>query len=232
VGAATLTDIPSCAAGVPFLQTLPPASRAFLARSMRHRHVERGDILGLAGEPVEHLTVVAQGRLGLSLATSGGREQLLRTLGPGEFLGELALFAPATYDGDLVALKPSVVCQVPRDAVQDIVKTHPDAALRLVETLAHRLAQAERRIGDLGLHDVAQRLAGALLDAADESQVVTPGTRLRLAIPWRELAARIGTTPESLSRRLRALQETGAIRHEGGRSVVILDPERLRQLAD
>jgi CRP/FNR family transcriptional regulator len=56
--------------------------------------------------------------------------------------------------------------------------------------------------------------------------------RVRFAMPWREMAARIGTTPESLSRRLRALEVDGVIRQERARTVVILDADRLRQLAD
>jgi len=199
---------------------------------MRHRHVKRGQVLALTGDPISHLTVVAQGRLGLSQASSGGREQLIRTLGPGEFLGELALFASAAYEGDLVALAASDVCELPREAVQQALRSDPDAALRLLETLAQRLADAERRVGDLGLRDVGQRLAGVLVDAAAGGDPTADGLRVRLDGSWREIAAAIGTTPESLSRRLRALEDRGLIRAERGRSVVLLDLERLRQVAD
>jgi CRP/FNR family transcriptional regulator len=224
--------VPSCAAGVPFLRALPDEALEELGRSMRHRHVERGQPLALAGDPVEHLVVVARGRLKLAQATSGGREQVVRALGPGEFVGELALFAPAAHDGDLVALEPSEVCLVSRQAVQELLARHPDVAVRLVEALAQRLTQAERMIAALGLHDVGQRLAGELLQAAASGEPTKEGVRIRLAMPWREVAERIGTTPESLSRRLRALAEDGIIRQERARTVVILAPERLRELAE
>ena len=224
--------MPACVAGVPFLRSLPGEALADLARSMRHRHVERGQVLALTGEPIEHLIVVARGRLKLTQSTTGGREQLLRTLGPGEFLGELALFASAVHEGDLVALDPSEVCLVSRRAVQDLLGRHPDVAVRLVEALARRLTQAERTIADLGLHDVGQRLAGELLRAAASGEQAPGGTRVTLTVPWREIAARIGTTPESLSRRLRVLEAEGVIRQERARTVVILDPDRLRQLAE
>ncbi len=199
---------------------------------MRRRHVERGQLLALAGEPIQHLVVVAQGRLKLAQGMPSGHEQLLRTLGPGEFLGELALFAPAEHEGDLVALEPSDICLVSRQAVQDLMERHPDVAVRLVETLAQRLRQAERMIADLGLHDVGQRLAGELLRAAASGEQVPEGTRVRFTVPWREIAARIGTTPESLSRRLRALADEGVIRQERARTVVIVAPDRLRQFAE
>jgi CRP/FNR family transcriptional regulator len=225
-------DIPACAAGVPFLRALPDQALAELGRSMRHRHVENGQVLALAGEPIEQLVVVAKGRLKLSQTTPSGREQTVRMLGPGEFLGELALFAPARHDGELTALEPSDVCLVSRQAVQDLMQHHPEVAVRLVEALAQRLTQAERTIADLGLHDVGQRLAGELLRAAASGEPAPDGTRVRLTLPWREIAMRIGTTPESLSRRLRILAAAGVLRQERGRTVVILDPVRLRHFAD
>ena len=227
-----MTEIPSCAAGVPFLRVLPPNALEELGRSMRHRRLERGELLALAGDPIEHLVVVAQGRLKLTTSTAGGREQLLRTLGPGEFLGELALFAPSEHEGDLVAAVPSDVCLMSRLAVQELMRRHPEAAVRLVEALAHRLSRAERTIADLGLHDVGQRLAGVLLRAAASGEPTSDGTKVRLPVPWRELAAQLGTTPESLSRRLRALADEGIIRQEHARTVLILALDRLRQLAE
>ncbi|MCC7369261.1 MAG: Crp/Fnr family transcriptional regulator [Chloroflexi bacterium] len=227
-----MVDVPACAAGVPFLRALPDDALAELGRSMRHRHVASGQALALAGEPVEHLIVVAQGRLRLAQATPGGREQVLRTLGPGEFLGELALFSPVVHEGDLTAIEPSDVCLVSRQAVQDLMRQHPEVAVRLVETLARRLIQAERAIADLGLHDVGQRLAGELLREAASGGPVREGTRVRVTVPWLEIAMRIGTTPETLSRRLRALETAGIVRQERARTVVILDPVRLHELAD
>jgi CRP/FNR family transcriptional regulator len=199
---------------------------------MRHRRLERGELLALAGDPVEHLIVVARGRLKLTTSTTGGREQLLRTLDPGEFLGELALFTPSVHEGDLVTVVPSEVCLVSREAVQDLLAQHPEAAVRLVEALAQRLARAERTIADLGLHDVGQRLAGLLLRMAERGEPAPDGVKLRLPVSWREIAAELGTTPESLSRRLGVLAGEGIIRQERARTVVILAPERLRQLAE
>jgi CRP/FNR family transcriptional regulator, anaerobic regulatory protein len=227
-----VADVPACAAGVPFLRALPDDALAELGRSMHHRHVEHGQVLALAGEPIEHLVVVAQGRLRVTRATAGGREQVLRTLGPGELLGELALFTPAVHEGELTAIEPSDVCLLSRQAVQDLMRRHAEVAVRLVEALARRLTQAERTIADLGLHDVGQRLAGELLRASASGEPAGDGTRVRLPVPWREIAMRIGTTPESLSRRLRTLEAAGVLRQERARTVIILDPVRLRQLAD
>jgi CRP/FNR family transcriptional regulator len=226
-----MTDVPTCAVGVPFLRVLPPEALAELGRSMRHRHLEKGEWLAGAGDPVDYLIVVARGRLKAVRGSAGGREQVVRTLGPGELLGELGLFASAHHEGDLIATEPSEVCLLGRRAVQDLMRRYPEAAIRLVEALARRLAQAEETIADLALRDVSERLAAELLRASASGVPEREGVRVRMPIPWVEVAARLGTTPESLSRRLKTLAEQGLIRQEGARTVLILAPDRLRKLA-
>ncbi|BDG62191.1 Crp/Fnr family transcriptional regulator [Caldinitratiruptor microaerophilus] len=226
-----METIPSCAAGVPIFRVLPAAGLAELGEAMRHRRYAKGELVLAAGDPIEHLVVVARGRLNFLYTTSSGREQVVRALGPGEFLGEMALFTPVRCEGDLVAAEDTDVCLVPRQAVQSILRRHSDVAVRLVEVLAQRLAAAEQTIADLGLRDVGQRLAAELLRMAAGGTRVPDGIRLRVPVPWAEIAVRLGTTPESLSRRLKALAERGLIRQADARTVVVLDPEGLRRAA-
>lgn len=231
-----MASIPSCAAGVPIFKLLPPESLDELGRAMRHQHFVRGEMAVAAGDPVAYLIVLAHGRMKLVHTSASGREQVVRTLEPGEFLGEMGLFAPARHEGDLVALEDSDCCLVPRDAIQQILRRYPDVALRLVEALAQRLAEAEQTIAGLGLRDVGQRLAAELVRLAAEAG---PGARpgpggalaVRPDVPWAQLAVRLGTTPESLSRRLKALAEQGIISQPEPRTVLIHHLERLRRIA-
>ncbi|MDF2626223.1 MAG: cAMP-binding protein [Symbiobacteriaceae bacterium] len=224
--------IPSCAAGVPIFQVLPAAGMDELGQAMHHRHFAKGELVVAAGQPVAHLVVVAHGRLKQVHVSASGREQVVRVLGPGDFLGEMALFAPAVHEQDLVAAEESDCCLVPREAVQALMRRHPDVAVRLVESLAQRLAEAEQLIVDLGLRDVGQRLAAELLRVARGEAVGGPGARVTIDGPWSELAVRLGTTPESLSRRLKALAAQGLITQAGARTVIIHDLGRLRRLAE
>ncbi|HYF93691.1 MAG TPA: Crp/Fnr family transcriptional regulator [Symbiobacteriaceae bacterium] len=227
-----MAGIPACAAGVPIFRALPAEGMDELGQAMRHRHFARGEMVVAAGAPVAHLVVVAHGRLKQVHVSAAGREQVVRFLGPGAFLGEMALFAPAVHEHDLVAAEETDCCLVPREAIQTLMRHHPDVALRLVEALARRLAEAEELIVDLGLRDVGQRLAAELLRAASAGTKGPDGIRVKMPGPWSELAVRLGTTPESLSRRLRALEEQGLISQAGARVVVIRQPERLRRLAE
>ncbi len=229
---APMAGIPSCAAGVPIFKALPPEGLAELGETMRHRHFAKGELLAAAGEPISQMIIVAHGLLKLVHTSGSGREQVVRTIGPGEFLGEMALFSPARYEGDLIAVDETEACLVSRQAVQSILQRHPDVALSLVASLAQRLADDEQVIADLGLRDVCQRLAAELLRTAEGVTPGPDGVTVRMPVPWSELAVRLGTTPESLSRRLKALVQQGLISQAGARTVVIRAPERLRKLAE
>jgi CRP/FNR family transcriptional regulator len=232
-----------CVASVPIFRDLPHDTLMQLAAAVSQREFVRGALIASYGDPIDNLIVVARGRLRVVHASPSGREQIVREVGPGEFLGELGLVAAARYDGDVVAADDTQACMLSRDAVREAVLSSPEASMRLIESLARRLARAEQVMGDLGARDVGQRLAAELVRAArgacecsgrrESDTVVLPG-------PWAEMAARLGTTPESLSRRLRAFEDEGLISRpfpeaeadsDRARRVVIVDLERLREIA-
>lgn len=224
---------------------LPEAALARLGAAMTHRTYAKGSLIISVGETLNHLMVVARGRLNLVHVLGSGRVQVVRALMPGDFIGEMALFAPTQAEGNLVAVEDSQVCLVPRTVVQSLLADYPDTAARLVAVLAARLQAAEQLIGDLGLRDVGQRLAAELLRLAprsdeDDMASTSPGqtplpardTVLRMPVPWSELATRLGTTPESLSRRLRDFAAKGFIRQLDPRTIVLTNPAGLNTLAD
>ncbi len=227
-----MSRIPACVASVPIFRVMPPDGLEELAGSLHHRHYDKGEVVAVAGDPILDLMVVARGRLKLAHSSASGRTQVVRALEAGDFVGEMALFSPARHEGELVAAEATDVCMVPRQAVQAILRKHPEVAVRLVESLAERLASAEQLAADLSLRDVGQRLAAELLRASGGGTALSDGMKVRIPIPWAEVALKLGTTPESLSRRLKAMAEDGIIRQEGSRTVVIRSVEWLREMAE
>lgn len=224
-----MQPVTSCIHRVPIFRALPPESVARLQQAMYHRTVAPAEVLVGAGEPVTRLIVVAEGLLKLSRTSRSGREQVLRELGPGDFYGELALFAEVESEGDLTAVVKTEACILDRAAVQAEMARVPQLAVPLVAAVAERLARAERTIGELALFDVGERLAAELLRLAEREGGAA--ARFELPMPWAQLAAKLGTTPESLSRRLRDFAARGWIRVDG-RQVELLDVAALRRLVD
>lgn len=223
-------ELPACALGVPIFRVLPDTGLLELGQLLHHRPVRRGDVIAQAGDPITDLIIVARGRLRAIQTSPSGREQTVRTLGPGDFVGELALFSPAHHASDLIAAGDGQVCLVPRAGIQSLMQRHPEVATALVAALAERLAAAEQRIGDLALRDVGQRLAAELLRLA--AAAGGDKTTIALTEAWADLASRLGTTPESISRRLKSLAAAGLIEQPDSRTVVIVDTAELKRLAD
>lgn len=219
-----MNDIRSCIHEVPIFQVLPEANVLRLQRAMRHKKLQSGEVAVAAGDAVDHLIVVASGMLKLTKVSRSGREQVVRELGPGQFFGEMGLFTPIVAEADLVAVTETDACLLRRDAVEAELANSPDVALALVEALAGRLAEAERTIGELALLDVGQRLASELLRLSRANG----GSQATFELPfsWAELASRLATTPESLSRRLRRFVEDGIIDVDG-RTVTVRDADAL-----
>lgn len=219
-----MTDIRSCIHRVPIFQVLPGDNVLRLQHAMYHKRLVPGEIIVATGDAVDHLIVVANGRLKLTRVSSSGREQVVRELGPGEFFGEMGLFTPITAEADLVAVSETDACLLRRDAVEAELAGSPEVALALVEALAKRLAEAERTIGEIALLDVGQRLASELLRQSRANGQESPA--FELPFSWAELASRLATTPESLSRRLRKLVDDGIV-YVDGCTVTVLDIDAL-----
>lgn len=219
-----MTDVRSCIYEVPIFQVLPEANVLRLQRAMHHKRLEPGEVIVAAGDAVDHLIVIANGLLKLTKVSRSGREQVVRELGPGQFFGEMGLFTPIVAEADLVAVTETDACLLRRDAVEVELANSPDVALALVEALARRLVEAERTIGELALLDVGQRLASELLRLSKANS----GGQATFELPfsWAELASRLATTPESLSRRLRQLVDAGIVAVDG-RTVTVRDADAL-----
>ena len=212
--------------GLPYLAVLPPGELERLAARCAWRSLRRGGTAFREGEPATGIFVIAEGRVKLSRLSRGGREQVLHVEGPGASLGEVPVFDGGGYVATAVALTDARLLVVDRARLFALCRRRPDVALGIVAVLARRLRRFAALIADLGLRDVTGRLAGLLLNEASQARdgAFEIGTQ-------DELAARLGTVREQISRSLRRLARAGLIARSR-RRLRVLDRAGLRALAD
>lgn len=211
---------------VPIFRGLPPDELAAVAALARPLHLDRGESAYVAGAAVGRLLVVHHGRLTLAHHGPDGREQVVRVLQEGDFVGEDAFLSGARPDHDAVAATDAQLCTFAHADLAGLVRRHPRIAIRMLQTVSARLAEAERMLAAFARTDVTTRLAGYLLDQpATRDATGRPVVHLPLA--KKEIASYLGTTPESLSRALTALAQAGTIQTAGRRDVILLDPPAL-----
>ncbi|GAA6525211.1 Crp/Fnr family transcriptional regulator [Intrasporangium sp. DVR] len=219
----------SCVGIVPLFTGLSPEEQEEVATHARPLRRRRGEAIHRPGEDVSHLLVVHHGRVKISHLAPNGHEQLLRVLEPGDFIGETAFVTGARPDDWATALTDVELCSFEHQDLATLVAQFPDIAVRMLHTVTSRLDAAERLIADLTSADVESRLAGYLMGLPAQHQAGRLVVRLPLA--KKDIASLLGTTPETLSRRLAAFTEAGLITVRGS-EVVVIDPAGLEAAAE
>ena len=213
----------ACVSLVPLFAELSEADRRRIAEVAVTRRYARGEHVHRPGEE-SGLRIVHRGRVKVHRLTESGNDQLIRILLPGEFLGETTLLTGRPVDSWAEALETSEVCTVGSGSMQRLFREQPSVALRMLAGLSRRLDEAEQQMSAVTGTTVGRRLAEHLLELAAESGSAS----FRLPSTKKDLASYLGTTPETLSRRLGDLQDSGLVRLAGGGRVELLDPEGLR----
>ncbi|WP_235736884.1 Crp/Fnr family transcriptional regulator [Nocardioides alcanivorans] len=209
---------------VPIFSGLPVSAQRQIASTAVTRPYQRDERIYGPGDRTG-LFVVHSGLVKVHRLTESGSDQLIRLMSPGDFLGETALLAGTATDHFAVALQPSELCMIDRDRFTRLLGEHPSIAVQMLQTVSTRLVTTEQMLSSLGGHSVRHRLAQQLLLLMDEAG----STSFRLPTTKKELAAYLGTSPETLSRRLTALQDAGVIRLGAGGLVEVVDRKALEQ---
>jgi CRP/FNR family transcriptional regulator len=216
---------------VSYFRSVPAAEPARLARRCRERALKRGEHAFEAGEACRGLLIVAEGAVEMRQVSARGREQVLHAEGAGATLGEAPLFDGQGYIASAVAVEPTRLVLIPKEAVLDLCRRHPAVALSMLEAMAKRVRRFAGLVEDLAFRQVTERLARYLeASAAASGGLVSPGAVVDLALTREQLAARLGTVRELVSRALAQLERAGAIKR-GRSGIVIRDAGRLGEAA-
>lgn len=219
----------SCVARVPIFAGLTPEQQAEVAAFARPIQVPRGHIVYVAGSDLRRLLVVHHGRVAMRHLSPEGREQVVRVLEEGDVVGEAAFITGAQPDHEAVATADSQLCTFDHADLVELVRLHPGIAVRMLQAVTDRLVRAERMLAAFATSDVETRLAAWLLD---QPSVDDAGRRmLVLQMAKKDVASFLGTTPETLSRRLADLAREGVIGLAGRREIVLLDTAQLEARA-
>ena len=212
-----------CVSKVPFFNHLTDNEMLKIVDNSNHRHFKKGENIYSDGDLLEYLYIVHQGRVKIYQLFESGKEQLLRILEPGEFMGELALFTKKTLNSYAEALVDTEICTIHRDDMQRLMGEHPKIAIKILEQFSNRLDQTEKLVGQLSSKDVETRIANYLLELANEKGT----TEIVLPMSKKDLASFLGTTQETVSRRLSSFQTNGWIEQKGHRNIKIINRELL-----
>ena len=211
---------------------LDDSTLRMLADRATERKFQKDEILFVAGEQAAGMYVIVDGSVRAFRVSLDGREQVIHIERAGATIAELPVFDEGAYPSTAAAEEPTTTLFLDKRDVRSLCLQHPEIPLAAIKVLAARLRRCAELVEALSLREVGQRLARFLVNEARRD-----GTRgengfvLTLTQTNQQIAARIGSVREVISRAFTRLQHEGLI-HVKGRQVVIPDEAALEAFAD
>ncbi len=211
---------------------LPEPELNALAERAIERRLNRNEILFVAGDEAAGLFVIVSGALRAFREGVDGREQVIHVERAGATIAELPVFDDKPYPSTVAAEEDALVLFLAKRDVKCLCISNPEIALSALKLMAGRLRKCAELVEALSLREVDQRLARWLLAEARVRGNRTPdGIVLTLVLTNQQIAARIGSVREVVSRALARLQQNGLITVDG-RNITLSDEKALEVFAD
>ncbi len=213
---------------IPIFVDLSPVEAESVGQLTILRKYRKNMIVFMEGEPGEALFFVLSGKVKISKLTEDGREQILHIVQAGDIFAEVVLIDRGPYPATAEAIEAAQVGILRNDDVENLIRTNPDIALKILKVMSKRLRQAQIQVRDLALKDTYGRLASMLLILAkDHGCPCDSGTRIDISLSRQELANLIGTSRETVTRILSDFKRNKVIDLDK-QVIVLLDENKLK----
>jgi len=215
--------------GVRMFASLGPRERAEVL--CRAASFAGGVLVVSFRDPSSDVYFVVSGRVRATVYSPGGREVTFRDLGAGEIFGDIAAIDGGPRSAEVHTLEPSVLAWLSAGDFRRLLRRYPEVAEALMRRLAHLVRSLSERVFELSTLAVNDRLHAELLRLA----AACGGSGRSAVIPelptHQELANRIGTHREAVTRELKRLEAAGLIERRG-RALLMPDLARLRRMVE
>jgi CRP/FNR family transcriptional regulator len=192
-------DVKTLLTRAEFFKGISPTSIDALAGILIPKTVPKGSVIFTEGQRGYSLYLLASGNIQLSKSSAGGREAVIKIIGPGEIFGEVVLFEQETYPVTARALKRSVVHLIPKHQLSCLLENE-----RFRNDFIRMLMKKQRYLADrilsLAAYDVEDRLFRFIAGQFGKRQEYS------IDLSKKEVASAIGAMPETLSRVLLRLK--------------------------
>lgn len=197
-----------------------------LTRAVIVKRYKREALIFSEGEPAWGFYIIAEGKVKIYKLSAQGKEYILHIGLPGDTVAGVAVFSNQNYPAYAQAMSNSALLFFPKTAFLETLKEEPEIGMRMLGALASRQRRFVDTIEDLSLRDVLGRLSRYLLNLAREKRKNT----FELDMQKSDLALKLATAPETLSRNLKKLKAKKII-SLNGKTITLLDKEALRRLS-
>lgn len=199
---------------------------AVAARAVEKRFAP-GEVLFYEGEQCSGLFVLAQGSVKIFKTSGAGREIMLAIETAPSSVAEVPLFDGGAYPATVSAVTEVLAYLIRKQDFEHVCRAHPDVPLKVLAVVGQRLRHLVRIVESVTFGSVRQRLARALLEFGEQAR----SDSFPLPVTHEELALRLGTVREVVSRNLSRFQAEGLLRVQR-REIMLVDRAGLEREAE
>jgi CRP/FNR family transcriptional regulator len=195
------------------------------------KQARKRELLFSDGQEARGFYVVLSGRVKIFKVSPEGKEQILHIVTAPDAFAEAALFLEGTYPAFAEALSDCRLLFFPKRDFIHLIEKNPQLSINMIVTLSHYLKRFSVLIEELSLKEVSSRIAKYLLDLSMRlSKEGKTAHEVELDLSKTQLALKLGTISETLSRTLAKMKAKGMIDVRKNR-ILILDRRALEKLA-
>jgi CRP/FNR family cyclic AMP-dependent transcriptional regulator len=206
---------------VPFFTLLSDRELDVIRAVASEKSFPKNAVVLTEGEMGDSLYMIQSGKVKVFIGDEEGREIILKILGPGAFFGEMSMIDKQPRSASVTTIEPSTVQVLTHAAFERCVEQEPRIGNMVMQILAQRVREADRKIGTLALMDVYGRVASTLLELA----VYTNGKLVvGEKLSQQDLANMVGASREMVNRILKDLTDRGFISIEA-KAITIINRE-------
>ena len=215
--------------GIRLLAQLPLAEREAIAKRASGRRYEAGAMVLSSEDPGGDVFFLLSGSCRVSYFSSSGREVSFRDEEPGEMFGEISAIDGGGRSATVMARSESTLAVLKRDDFLDLIFQHPKLAHATLIHLTAMVRTLSNRVVEFSTLGVKNRIHAELLRLARHHATDSPSTVIEPAPRHADIAARVSTHREAVTRELSELQKAGIVERAGS-ALVICDLEALTRL--
>ncbi len=162
------------------------------------RHNDMGDAM----------FIILDGSVKVSLFSENGREVILDIIEKGGFFGEMSIIDKMPRSANIITTDKTTTIMIKRNDFMNLLMQYPNMSINILKELVGRLRKADDVINSLSIHDVLGRISRFItkIFISNEVPLVT-GAVVDFSFTHKDIAARVGTTRESVTRALNKMLE-------------------------
>ncbi len=207
---------------VPIFAELPMDTLQKIEQVGNKRKYKKDEPILLEEDAGNALFVILSGAVKVSRSSSDGREVILTILGESDFFGEMAILDGLARSANVIATEESEVLLIQRNDFLQLLRSHPEISIILLQELTSRLRNADMKIKALSLKDAEGKVATVLLQIAEYSGMIKNGVVEIDKLPvQQDLANMAGTSRETISRTLHSFAKRGFVELDGSKLRII-----------